>query len=119
MPISVDAFERGGERYSVEERIVEFLRENDQQAYNVREITEAVMETGWSETNVERELDGEFDDELDSQPDDGLDGELLGCIVDLATVSSILDRLVDHGALERRVVDAGEGERSYYRTRAR
>ena len=102
MPISVDAFERGSERCSVEQRIVAFLRENDRQAYNVREVAEAVMETGWSEANVERTVDR----------------ELVGCIVDLATVSSILDRLVDHGALERRVVDAGAGERSYYRTRA-
>ncbi|WP_135827888.1 hypothetical protein [Halorussus halobius] len=102
MPISIDAFERGSERYSIEERIVAFLRNNDERAYNVREVTEAVMETGWSEANVERPVDD----------------ELVGCLVDLATVSAILDRLVDHGALERRVVDAGEGERSYYRTRA-
>ncbi|WP_137283814.1 hypothetical protein [Halorussus salinisoli] len=103
MPIAIDTFEEGGERYSIEDRIVEFLRENDQQAYNVREITEAVMETGWSESNVDHPIEN---------------GELIGCILDLATVSSILDQLVDHGALERRVVDAGEGERSYYHTRA-
>lgn len=100
MPIDVDTFEQGSERYSIEERIVQFLRENDQQAYNVREITEAVMDVGWSEANVDR------------------DDELVGCILDLATVSAILDRLVDHGGLERRIVDAGGGERSYYRTRS-
>jgi hypothetical protein len=32
-------------------------------------------------------------------------------------VSAILDRLVDHGALERRGVDIGAGERSYYRAK--
>ncbi|WP_135852059.1 hypothetical protein [Halorussus salinus] len=103
MPISRDRFERGGERYSIEERILTFLEEHDQQAYNVREIAEAVMETGWSESNVEQP----FEDE-----------EHVGWVLDVATVSSILDRLVDNGALERRVVDTGTGERSYYRTRA-
>ncbi|UPV98865.1 hypothetical protein M0R88_10005 [Halorussus gelatinilyticus] len=103
MPITTDTFEEGSERYSIEERIVQFLHENDRQAYNVREITEAVMETGWSEANVSYAVE---------------DDELMGCIIDVATVSSILDRLVDHGALERRVIDTGDGERSYYRTRA-
>jgi hypothetical protein len=103
VPISLEQFERGGERYSIEDRIVQFLQENDQRAYNVREVTEAVMETGWSEANVEHPIK---------------DGKLIGCILDLATVSAILDRLVDHGALERRVLDTGDGERSYYRTRA-
>ncbi|UPV72829.1 hypothetical protein M0R89_09730 [Halorussus limi] len=102
MPISIDAFEEGSERYSIEERIVQFLHEHDKQAYNVREVTEAVMETGWSEANVAH----------------AEDGDLIGCIIDVATVSSILDRLVDHGALERRIIDTGDGERSYYRTRA-
>ena len=104
MPITIDTFEEGGERYSIEERIIQFLYEHDQQAYNVREITEAVMETGWSEANVDHAVG---------------DDELIGCIIDVATVSAILDRLVDHGALERRIIDTGEGERSYYRTRAR
>lgn len=103
MPISLDRFERGGERYSIEERVLEFLQANDQQAYNVLEVTEAVMETGWSESNVDYPVE---------------DDELIGCIVDLATVSAILDRLVDNGALDRRIVDTGSGERSYYRTRA-
>ena len=102
MPISLDRFERGGERYSIEKRILTFLRENDRQAYNVLEITEAVMDTGWSEANV----------------DYPVGDDLIGCIVDVATVSSIVDRLVDNGALERRIVDTGQGERSYYRTRA-
>jgi hypothetical protein len=103
VPISIDTFEEGGERYSIEDRIIQFLQENDQQAYNVREITEAVMETGWSESNVNHRV---------------ADGELIGCLLDLATVSAILDRLVDHGGLERRVIDVGDGERSYYHTRA-
>ena len=103
MPISSDAFERGGERYSIEERIRKFLQDNDEQAYNVREVTESVMETGWSESNVDHRVE---------------DGELIGCILDLATVGAILDRLVDHGMLERRIVDTGDGERSYYRARS-
>lgn len=102
MPIDLDTFERGGERYSIEERIIQFMHDHDDRAYNVLEITEEVMETGWSEANV----------------DYPVDDDLIGCIVDVATVSSIVDRLVDNGALERRIVDTGEGERSYYRTRA-
>jgi hypothetical protein len=103
VPISLDRFERGGERYSIEDRILEFLRENSEQAYNVQEVTEAVMETGWSEANVDHPFE---------------DDERVGWILDVATVSAILDRLVDNGALERRIVDAGSGEQSYYRSRA-
>ena len=101
MPIDLDTFEQGGERYSIEERIIQFLHDHDDRAYNVLEITEEVMETGWSEANV-----------------DYTDDALIGCIIDVATVSAIVDRLVDNGALERRIVDTGQGERSYYRTRA-
>ncbi|WP_232688747.1 hypothetical protein [Halobacterium zhouii] len=98
MPISKTQFEQGEERYSIENEIVHFLHEHEE-AYNVLEITEAVIDTGWSEANVE-------EPELDS---------IVGCVLDLATVSSILDTLVDNGMLERRIVDAGHGERSYYR----
>lgn len=101
MPIDPDTFEQGGERYSIEHRIRKFLRDNHDRAYNVHEVAEAVMDTGWSETNVE-DLPGR--------------GDLFGWVLDVATVSSILDELVDHGVLERRVVDVGEGERSYYRS---
>jgi hypothetical protein len=99
VPIDKRTFEEGAERYSIEDRIVHFLHDNPDQAYNVREITEAVMEPGWSEANV---------DSLDSE-------DFAGCVLDFATVSSILDGLVDNGGLERRIVDAGQGERSYYR----
>ena len=100
MPIDPETFEAGGERYSIEARIRTFLQDNREQAYNVHEVTNAVMETGWSEANVA------------NQPDEE---NLFGWVLDVATVSSILDRLVDHGVLERRIVDVGEGERSYYR----
>ncbi|WP_276280731.1 hypothetical protein [Halorussus caseinilyticus] len=102
MPISLDTFERGGERYSIEERVLSFLQENDQQAYNVQEVTEAVMDIGWSESNVEHPFE---------------DDEHVGWVLDVATVSAILDRLVDNGALDRRVVDTGAGEQSYYHGR--
>jgi hypothetical protein len=102
VPISLETFEEGGERYSIEERILDFLQENDRQAYNVQEVTEAVMETGWSEANVEQPF---------------RDGERVGWILDVATTSSILDRLVDNGALERRIIDTEAGERSYYHAR--
>lgn len=103
MPISLDTFERGGERYSIEECIIQFLHDHDDQAYNVREITEAVMETGWSQSNVDQPFE---------------DDEHVGWVLDVATVSAILDRLVDNGALVRRIVDTGGGEQSYYHSRA-
>lgn len=99
MPVNADTFERGDERYSIENEIIHFLHENRERAYNVHEITVEVMETGWSESNVES-----YDFEA-----------FVGCFLDLATVSSILDALVDNGRAERRILDAGQGERSYYR----
>lgn len=98
MPIDSETFERGKERYSIENEIIHFLQENRDRAYNVHEITVEVMEPGWSEANVSAD---DFDD-------------FVGCVLDLATVSSILDALVDDGRLNRRVLDAGQGERSYY-----
>jgi len=99
MPVDAAEFERGQERYSVENAIIHFLHDNHEAAYNVREITEEVMDTGWSEANVET---GEFED-------------VVGCVLDLATISSILDRLVDNGRVDRRIVDVGRGKESYYR----
>lgn len=99
MPIDRAQFEAGEERYSIENEIVHFLHEHPDRAYNVHEVTVEVMETGWSEANVEAD---EFED-------------VVGCFLDLATVSSILDSLVDNGGLQRRIVDVGDGERSYYR----
>ncbi|WP_276300128.1 hypothetical protein [Halorussus lipolyticus] len=101
MPISLETFEEGGERYSIEERVLKFLQANDEQAYNVREVTEAVMDIGWSESNVEQPFEDEH----------------VGWVLDVATVSAILDRLVDHGALDRRILDTGNGEQSYYHAR--
>lgn len=98
MPVTRDAFDEGEERYSIESEIVRFLHDNPEKAYNVREITVEVMETGWSEANVEST---EFD-------------ELVGCVLDLATVSSIMDHLVDNGQVKRRIFDDGRGKRSYY-----
>lgn len=98
MPVDADTFEQGVERYSIENEIVHFLQENREQAYNVHEITVEVMEPGWSEANVDS-------DDID---------DVVGCMLDLATVSSILDALVDDGRLNRRILDAGQGERSYY-----
>lgn len=99
MPIDGETFESGDERHSIENEIIHFLYENREEAYNVREVAEEVMDVGWSESNV-----------------GGADVEaVVGCALDLATVNSILDKLVDNGRLERRVVDAGQGRRSYYR----
>lgn len=94
----MDTFQRGEERYSIEHEIVNFLYDNPEKGYNVHEITVEVMEPGWSEANVD-------------QPDVE---EMVGCVLDLATVSSILDRLVDDGKLYRRIVDDGDGARSFY-----
>ena len=102
MPIDAETFEQGRERYSIEDEMLHFLQTNRDKAYNVYELTVELMETGWSESNVESDDFGDFDD-------------YVGCLLDLATVSSILDHLVDNGQVKRRVLDAGEGERSYYR----
>lgn len=99
LPVDAATFERGEERYSIENEVIHFLHENRERAYNIREITVEVMETGWSEANVESR---DFD-------------EYIGCFLDLATVSSVLDALVDDGRAKRRILDVGEGERSYYR----
>ncbi|MFC6827165.1 hypothetical protein [Halopelagius fulvigenes] len=99
MPIDGETFESGDERPSIENEILRFLHGNPEEAYNVREIAERVVDLGRSESNV-----GDADIE-----------EFVGCALDLATVNSILDKLVDNGRLERRIVDAGRGRRSYYR----
>lgn len=99
MPISKAEFEEGKERYSIENEIIHVLHEHSDQAYNIHEITVEVMDLGWSEANVE---EANFE-------------SFVGCVLDLATVSSILDKLVDNGRVKRRIVDTGEGERSYYR----
>jgi hypothetical protein len=98
VPIDKAAFEQGAERYSIESEIVQFVHDHPDQAFNVREITAEVMEPGWSEANVD---DPDFED-------------FVGFVLDLATVSSTLDTLVDNGVIDRRIVDAGQGPRSYY-----
>ena len=100
MPIDVETFQKGDERYSIENEIIYFLHDNRDRAYNVHEVTKAVMEPGWSETNAEQPISDE---------------ERLGRILDATTVSGILDKLVDNGGVERRIVDDGSGRRSYYR----
>jgi hypothetical protein len=102
VPISLETFEQGCERYSIEQQVLRFLQNNSEQAYNVQEVTVEVMDTGWSEANVDHPFENE---------------EVVGWVLDVATVSSILDQLVDHGALDRRIVDTGAGERSYYGAR--
>jgi predicted transcriptional regulator len=98
MPIDRATFEEGEERYSIESEIISFLHDQSEEAFHVGEITKEVMNIGWSEANVK---DPDVDD-------------LIGCVLDVATVNSILDALVDDGAVKRRIVDEGQGERSYY-----
>lgn len=104
MPIDKDVFERGEERYSIEDELVDHLHENRDRAYNAYELTVEVMDPGWSESNTETAAEYEA---------------YVGCFLDLATVNSILDQLVDDGMVERRILDDGEGERSYYRAAVR
>lgn len=98
MPIDEGTFESGEEHNSIENEVIHFLYEHRDEAYTVREVAEEVMDAGWSEANVEAEFDW-----------------VVGCFVDIATVNSVLDKLVGNGRVERRIVDAGEGRRSYYR----
>lgn len=102
MPVPIETFEQGEERYSIEHAIIQFLRENPERAYNLHEVTVDVLEPGWSKTTLAS--DAGFEEYVD-------------CFLDLATVSSILDALVDDGVLERRLLDRGGVERSYYRIR--
>lgn len=102
MPVPKETFEQGEKRYSIEHAIIEFLRENSEQAYDLHEITVDVMEPVWSGTTLDS--DAAFEEYVD-------------CFLDLATVSSILDALVDDGVLERRLLDRDGTERSYYRIR--
>lgn len=81
MPVDADTFKQGDERYSIENGIIHFLNENSEYASNVRESTGEVMETDWSEANIESDAFEEY----------------IGCFLDLATVSSIFDALVDNG----------------------
>lgn len=104
VPIDSHTFEAGEAEHSIERKILGLLEENPQKAYNVREITVEVMDVGLSEQNVDRPSDIQT---------------FMAEFVDLTTVSAILDRLVDNGRLERRLIDAEQGERSYYRTKAR
>lgn len=100
MPIDGPTFEQGEAEGSIERRIKHHLYENPERAYNVREIAVEVMDLGISERNVKRPTDVQT---------------FMAEFLDVATVSAILDRLVDVGHVERRLVDAGEGKRSYYR----
>ncbi|WP_226011508.1 hypothetical protein [Halomicrobium salinisoli] len=104
MPIDAHTFETEGEgEFSIERSIETFLHSNPERAYNLREVTAEVMGEGVSERNVERPTDMQT---------------FMAEFVDVTTVSAILDRLVNRGVVERRLLDAGSGKRSYYRTRA-
>lgn len=99
MPVDAETFDQGRNRYSIENEILGFLQDNPERAYNLHEITVEVMAIDWAESNVDSD---QFE-------------EVVGCVLDLATVNSILDHLVDNGQVDRRVLDHGQGERSYYR----
>lgn len=103
MPISRETFEQGEERYSIEHATIEFLHENSERAYNVHEITVEVLEPEWAGATLDSDVDFE---------------SYVECFLEVATVSSILDALVDDGVLERRMLDVEGTERSYYRIRS-
>ncbi|WP_158057435.1 hypothetical protein [Halorussus halophilus] len=100
MPIDARHFERGVERGSIEREIVRFLHANDERAYDVYEVTTAVMGDDWCEADPGESFESELSVEQ---------------ILDVATVKSILERLVHNGGAERRVVDAERGKRPFYR----
>ena len=100
MPIDPETFESGETTDSVESRILDLLYENPDRAYNVREIAVEVMEEGISERNVERPSDEQ---------------EYVSIFLDVATVATVMERLCDDSKVVRRLVDTGEGLRSYYR----
>lgn len=100
MPIDPETFDEGETTDSVESRILDLLYENPNRAYNVREIAVEVMSEGVSERNVDRPSDEQ---------------EFMALFLDIATVATVLERLCDDKKVVRRLVDTGEGLRSYYR----
>ena len=100
MPIDVQAFEEGVEYGSIEREIIRFLYANEGSAFDVYEITAAATDQEWCES----ETSESFETELS-----------VAQILDVATVNSILERLVHNGGVDRRVVDDGSGERPFYR----
>ena len=99
MPIDAQTFERGAEWGSVEREIIRFLYANEDRAYDVYEIT-AATDRGWCES----ETGESFESDLSVEQ-----------ILDVATVKSILERLVHNGGVERRIVDEAGGKRPFYR----
>lgn len=99
MPIDADRFERGDPEGSIENRILDLLYGNPDAAYNSREIACEVMDGDVSVVGEEP-----------SASDRALKSEFL----DIAAVTSILDRLVDDRHVDRRVVQVGQVGRSYY-----
>lgn len=100
MPIDAETFDEGETPDSVESKILDLLYENPEEAYDVREIAVEVMGEGISERNVERPTD--------------LQG-FMSQYLDVATVSTVLEGLCDDKKVVRRLIDTGEGKRSYYR----
>lgn len=101
MPIDAQTFERGVERGSVEREVIRFLYANRDRAYDVYEVTAEIVGDGWAEAAASESFESELS---------------VGQILDVATVKSILERLVHNGGVDRRVVDVdGDGERSFYR----
>lgn len=100
MPIDAETFERGEQRASVEDRIRAFFREHPERAYDTHEVAVAVTDVDASSVPSElpRELVGDVQ-----------------YVLGLTTVYTLLEELVDNGALDRRVVEREEGPRSYYR----
>ena len=100
MPIDAERFEQGDAEESIESRVLDLLYENPDEAYNSREIAIEVMDGGLSPGHPDQpESDEEFATEF----------------LDVAAVTAILDALVDDHHVDRRVVEVGNVERSYYR----
>lgn len=100
MPIDAEGFERRDPEESIEDRVLELLYGNPETAYNSREIAVEVMDDGLSVQDPDQPEAGE---------------EFTAEFVDVATVTSILDALVDDHNIDRRVVEVGNVERSHYR----
>lgn len=99
MLIDSQRFEDGESKRSTERRVLDLLQRNPERAYDVREVTVAVRDLGLSERNVERRTDAQA---------------FVAEFVAVATVTTVLDRRVERGLLERRTLGVGQGERSYY-----
>lgn len=110
MPISTDsdAWKESQESPTVEYVILNFLKDNPGEAYNLRELSEELFEMEWTayeEQHRKREQlpDGEYIDE-----DEWVDYPVIAYARDLMMYELRMQSLVEKKLVEVKIVDASE-----------